>query len=586
MACIAWSRTARRTLVAGVLTVSTAVAVQLPSTAGATTTAQWKSVQVCAAAHRGHMGCFAERLVRVGHSSLSTAAAARQRLGLTKADSFPLGPAGGYTPGDLASAYGANVNASAAKKMTVAIVDAFGNPKIKTDLATFNTQYGIAAETATSFRVVNQTGGSSLPAAGTGPNAGWATEESLDVQAVRGLCRKCKIVLVQANTNSNSDLDTAENTAANVIKADIISNSFGGPENPPGSAADVSSFNHPGVAVVASTGDDGWYSWDAFNEGGQSADSSNTPSNLKTVVAVGGTSLYLNPNGSRAGEQVWNNNGPADVFGFNLGAAIGAAGGGCSQLYNAPGWQKSVAHYSSLGCGAKRSGTDIAAVADPFTGYDINDTQAGSGWETIGGTSLATPVISALWALAGGPAKVKYPALTLYGHFKSAPATYDVTVGGTGACSTATVGACSGSFGGNPNVFGGGLLDCAFPATGSGTLSKDAQCYARPGYDGVSGVGTPKGLKTFVAMNPTAAIAKPGRVRHGHSKTFDGSPTTDPFPGGKITKYSWDFGDGGTGTGVQAAHTYAKKGKTFKVTLTVTDKYGQKGKTHRSITTR
>jgi subtilase family serine protease len=580
MARFAMSRVIRRTLVVGALASATVVAVQTPSTASIGGVAQWKAVPVCHRAHGAHMSCFAWRLVRTDKSSLGTVAAARQRLGLSKPDAVTFGPAGGYTPADLAKAYGVDVNASAASSMTVAIVDAFGDPNIATDLATFDAQYGIPAETATSFKVVNQSGAASpLP----GGNS-WSTEQALDVQSVRGLCHKCKIVLIQATSNSFANLNAAENTAANVIHADIISNSFGGPELPAQNSAFSDAFNHPKIAVVASTGDDGWYDWDVFNNQTNNTPpgAANVPNGLNTVVAVGGTSLYLNPDGTRNLERVWNDNGPFDFYADQAGFSMGAAGSGCSQLYNPRPWQKSVAGYPSLGCNGKRSSADIAAIADPFTGYDIIDSVGIGDWATIGGTSLAAPVVSALWALAGGPGGVKYPSLTLYGHFKSAPSTYDVTIGGTGACDTASTTACAGYFGKNPNEQIGALVDCAFPATGTGTIANRGQCYAGPGFDGPSGVGSPKGIKEFLPMKPTASIANPGTVTHGQSTTFNGSGSSDPFPGGTISKYSWDFGDGQTGTGKTRAHSFAAKG-TFTVTLTVTDNYGVKGKITRSV---
>jgi hypothetical protein len=561
------------------------VAVQAPSSAttAGSLTAHWKVVSLCRPAHGNRLGCFAMQLVRTDHSGLSTAAAARQRLGVSRADGVTFGEAGGYTPADLASAYGVNPDAAASSGITVAIVDAYGDTSITSDLNAFNTKYGLPAETASSFKVLNQSGGTTLPAGPPGTDPNWPIEEALDTQAVRGLCHKCKIVLIQANSPSFTDLATAEDTAVNTIHADVVSNSFGGPESASTPASFQSAFDHPKTAILASTGDDGWYSWDQFNKGNASAGKANTPSGFNTVIAVGGTSLYLNPSGSRAGEQVWNDNGPSDTYGFGLGAALGAAGGGCSQVFTPQKWQKSVTGYASLGCGSMRSGTDIAAVADPHTGYDIHDAQVLHGWGTIGGTSLASPVVAALYALAGGPGGVKYPALTLYGHFKSAPASYDITIGGTGLCGTDSTVTCKLNAGGNPNQLGSaGLLDCAFPASGSGTIANDAQCYARPGYDGVSGVGAPKGIKLFQPMKPTAKIASPGTVTHGHSKTFDGSTSSDPFPGGTISTYSWDFGDGHTGTGTTLAHTFATKG-TFTVTLTVTDNYGLKGKITRSV---
>ncbi|HTG46892.1 MAG TPA: peptidase S8, partial [Actinomycetota bacterium] len=179
--------------------------VAAPGAAGAATTPVWTAAPMCAAATPGHRACHGLRLVRATPAQAA-------RLGTVASVARPAladGPAGGYAPTDLAKAYGLNVNAPAAASQTVAIIDAFDDPSVKTDLAVFDTQNGIAAETGTSFRVVNQDGNASpLPTADTG----WAGEITLDVQAVRGICRRCKILLVEADSASDTDLATAVNT--------------------------------------------------------------------------------------------------------------------------------------------------------------------------------------------------------------------------------------------------------------------------------------------------------------------------------------------------------------------------------------
>ena len=128
----------------------------------------------------------------------------------------------------------------------------------------------------------------------------------------------------------------------------------------------------------------------------------NFPAELSTVVAVGGTSLFLNQNGTHQSETVWNENGAGDKIEENItGMPMGAEGGGCSLFITAPAWQQNVSDWSLTACGTKRLDADVAAIADPYTGFDTyNISDGGTGWETIGGTSLASPVISAMWALA------------------------------------------------------------------------------------------------------------------------------------------------------------------------------------------
>ena len=178
------------------------VAFVAPGSAGAAGSTVWVAKPMCAAAAPGYRSCLGMRLVRERATSANEDVVRARSARPALAD----GPAGGYTPAQLAKAYGVNVNAAAASTQTVAIVDAFDDPSVKTDLAAFDAFYGIPAETSSSFRVVNQDGNTSpLPTA----DAGWAGEITLDVQAVRGLCRRCKILLVEADSSSNDDLAAA-----------------------------------------------------------------------------------------------------------------------------------------------------------------------------------------------------------------------------------------------------------------------------------------------------------------------------------------------------------------------------------------
>ena len=543
--------------------------------------------RLCAAAAPGQASCLAIRLVT---RQVSSATARELRAdGLARpaaVSSVASGPAGGYSPGQLAAAYG--VNPAAATSQTVAIVDAFQDPSVTADLNAFDAQYGLPTETSSSFKVVSQTGGS---VSGITTDVGWAGETTLDVEAVRGLCHSCKILLVEADTSNNSDIGTAVDEAVS-LGAKIVSNSYGSPEIP--SDPQAGDYNHAGVAILASTGDDGWYDWDGFNLGASSDNAPLVPASYDTVVGVGGTTLDLNPNGSRASEMVWNDNGPIDAGGFafanTYGVTGGAAGSGCSAIYSAQVWQQDVSGYSTLGCGATlRNGVDIAADADYFTGFDTYETTAwcsgtdgngntcpssNPGWQTIGGTSLSSPLVAAMWGLAGGPAGVNYPAMTLYGHFHASPSQlYDVTVGGTGACDNVGPQSCSSFFGvSNPNEFGFGLLDCQWGASGPAVLANKYQCNAEPGYDGVSGVGTPMGLTPFQPISPSAVIQNPGTVAVGVSHNFSASGSSAPFPGDSITQYKWNWGDGQTTTtaALATSHTYSSAG-TKTVMLTVTD---------------
>jgi subtilase family serine protease len=478
-----------------------------------------------------------------------------------------IGPAGGLTPGDLGTAYGLTTTGGSGQ--TLAIVDAYNDPDINADLQTFDKQYGLATCSTTSgcLRVLNQTGGTTPPANDT---QGWSVEETLDVEAAHSVCQGCKIILIEANSPADADLAAAENEAVR-LGAKEISNSFGGPEA--GNTTTLhAAFNHRGVVITASTGDDGYYSFDGLDNVSQP----NIPAAYNTVVSVGGTSLNLGQGGTRQSETVWNDNGPRDALEQDFGFPFGASGGGCSTVIPAQGWQTHVSNWASTGCGTKRLSADVSAVGDYLTGLDIYDSyNCGSacdpapGWFTEGGTSLSSPIIAAAYALAGGAQGVAYPALTLYGHPGAA---YDVTTGGNGWCGGEGAAQCP-----NPNSSGDGILDCAY--TGSGAVAVgDRACDALTGYDGPSGVGSPNGIGMLTRTGPSATISGPASVTHGTSQTWTAT-TTDPFPGGAVTSYSWNWGDGTSTitTAGSAAHTYTTGGVTRTITLTVTDNYSVTG---------
>src|SRR5438093_773696 len=164
-------------------------------------------------------------------------------------NALPLaGNPSGYGPADLQSAY-ALPSSTAGSGQTVGIVDAFDDPTAEQDLAQYRSFYGLPPCTTANgcFRKVNQTGGT-LPMPPPSPD--WALEISLDLDMVSAVCPNCHILLVESNTNLDSDLYTAEDTAAR-LGANAISNSWGGSEYS-GETADDSHFNHPGAAITAS----------------------------------------------------------------------------------------------------------------------------------------------------------------------------------------------------------------------------------------------------------------------------------------------------------------------------------------------
>jgi subtilase family serine protease len=444
--------------------------------ASATGTRYAKVRRVCPARRPGDASCFALALVPAqagadGVSAYQLAAGAGAK-----------GPAGGLTPADLASAYGFST-AVGGTGQTVAIVDAFDDPKIEKDLGTFDSEYGLPACTAANgcFEKVNETGSATpLPPK---DKVGWSVEMSLDVETVHSVCPNCKILVVEADSESLADLaDSVDEAVA--LGATEVSNSYGAPETEMGEA-EQAAYDHPGVAITASAGDSGYLDWDYIAEGFEAPGVPDAPASLPTVVAIGGTSLKLKANGTRKSETVWNDSGAPDGKGFKQ---FSATGGGCSTLFAAPSWQQIAPGWSSTGCGGDRLDNDVAAVADPYTGFDIYDSyvyehEFTPGWLTIGGTSLSSPLVAGLYGLAGGGHGVSYPAATLYAHLGQASALYDVTTGGNGYCDGEQPGPC-----GEPAINEElGDVDC------QGTSS----CDAVSGFDGPSGVGAPNGLGAF-----------------------------------------------------------------------------------------
>lgn len=359
---------------------------------------------------------------------------------------------GSYGPAAFRGAYG--VSGISATTRTVAIVDAYDNPTILNDLDTYSDHFGIprlaqcAVSTGTAaspcIQKVDQNGGTSYPAA----NSGWALEIALDVEAVHAMCQNCNILLVEAALPSFSDLVTAADQQASLMGANVISNSWGGGEFS-GEATVDSNFNHPGVAFVFSSGDSGY--------GVQ------YPAASPNVTAVGGTTLQVNSDYSYNSETVWNN-------------MYGGPGSGCSAYEAKPSFQQDT------GC-SKRTVADVSADADPVTGAAVYSSYAGCSWCQVGGTSLAAPLVAAVFALAGGVGNTLGNSLP-YANLSYGVNLRDVTSGNNGSC-------------------GGSYL-----------------CTAKAGYDGPTGLGSPLGLSALTPM-----------VLLSISKTGSGSGTVTSSPG-------------------------------------------------------
>lgn len=433
----------------------------------------------CGAPAPGHASCQALRLV-----PLSAAAKAHTRpLGMSR--SVPLSrPASevcsspsaaegcyGLRPQDLHSAYA--LPTDSAGQQTIALVDAYDDPGIEGDLKVYDEEFKLPPCTAANgcFAKVNENGAASpLP-----PSEGeWSVEISLDVEIAHAICQSCRIVLVEAQSSSYADLETAERTAGTTMGAQEISNSWSGSEP----RSDNSAFDQPGVVITASTGDKGYLNWENLGYGRYVS----YPAASPHVIAVGGTRLSLTAEGAWAGETVWNGASTVEP------EAGGAGGSGCSTQFPAPAWQRSLANWPAVGCGGNRAFADLSADADPYTGVAIYDsTPLSDGvvpeWFTLGGTSLSSPLIAATFALAGGAGGVEYPAQTFYARALAEPGwVHDVTSGSSGECRWPV----------QPD----GLSGCSIGEE-SEICSGKAICLAGQGYDGPTGLGSPDGIGAF-----------------------------------------------------------------------------------------
>ena len=235
----------------------------------------------------------------------------------------------GLSPAKLQSAY--NLTAASLSYGTgqvVAVVDAYDNPNVASDLAFYRSYFGLPTANFTKYNQLGQT--SNYPSG----NAGWGVEIDLDVEMVSASCPNCTIYLVEANSNGWSDLQTAEAEAV-TLGATIITNSYSG------SGANHNFFDTPNKTYLASAGDTGYGIAD--------------PADFKTVVSVGGTTLSPGPAPRHWTETIWN-----------------GSGAGCSTDPK-PSWQ------TDPGC-THRTANDVSADANPNTGVSEYDSYTYGGW--------------------------------------------------------------------------------------------------------------------------------------------------------------------------------------------------------------
>ncbi len=290
-----------------------------------------------------------------------------------------------YYPVDIKTAYGLPATGGSG---TIAIVDAYDNPNIASDLATFSTYNNLPSANFQKVKMSSFISG----------NTNWGMEEALDVEWAHAIAPQAKILLVEARTASLSDLLSAVNYARNQPDVVAISMSWGGSEFSGQTAYNSYFTSNYGAVFFASSGDSGGViSW---------------PSSSANVISVGGTSLTNGASGYI--ETVWS-----------------GSGGGVSAYEPAPSYQVKALSDAKLGS-QYRATPDVSYNADPSTGFAVYDTYMSTpGWYVVGGTSAGAPQWAAIQALGKS-----VTSTNLYNSYASASYSAifrDVTFGSSGS---------------------------------------------------------------------------------------------------------------------------------------------------------
>jgi subtilase family serine protease len=382
-----------------------------------------------------------------------------------------------YAPAAIVHAYGVDQVTFNSGKVagngagqTIAIVDAYYDPTIQSDIAKFSTKFNLSqldGKNGNGLFTVKDLSNKTLSPAGDD----WTMETALDVEWAHAVAPKANILLVEAASDGADlagkpvDLLNAVHTAATTKGVVTVSMSWGQQETAQETSWD-SYFTTSGVTFLAASGDGGAGTiW---------------PSVSPNVVSVGGTSLTLTTKNTIASEKGWGNG--------SLSSYYGGSGGGFSQYEPLPSYQKGITSsgggykYTSFGA---RLSPDVAAVADPNTGVNVLD-GADGGWFQVGGTSAATPMWAGIVAIGdqgralAGAAPLS-SAQTLSTIYKNPTAFHDVTKGSTGSY---------------------GVYDSF------GNLVGIIPVSAQKGYDLVTGQGSPIAtavVNAFVKASSTAA---------------------------------------------------------------------------------
>jgi Ca2+-binding RTX toxin-like protein len=301
-------------------------------------------------------------------------------------------PSKGFSPSQIAQAYGLNqvsFNGTAGNGagQTVAVIDAYNDPNIKSDLRAFDKQYGIAAPP--SFKVVDQNGNPVVPkntAAAPSSQSSWINEVDLDVEWVHALAPGASILLVETNNSNDSDLATAIGVARDYPNVSVISMSLffenSGTTTPPFTTP----AGHVPITFIAATGDTGTYASSTLNSKGSGGSVGvDYPAADPDVLAVGGTSLSVGDSaGDWLGETLWDD------------SSTDGGGYGTNTSVSQPSYQSGIAPAGG------RDVPDVSFDGDPATGVAVYNSYGdpSNPWIVLAGTSFSAPAWAAIVAIA------------------------------------------------------------------------------------------------------------------------------------------------------------------------------------------
>lgn len=415
----------------------------------------------------------------------------------------------GYKPAQLRGAYGLDQTQGAGydgRGTTVAIVDAYASPYILADAQRYASandpqhplrSYQFSQLLPTGYTYVEECGA-----------PGWYGEETLDVEAVHATAPGANILYVGATSCQDNDILAAVNSIVDNQLAQVVSNSYGDT----GEVEDPTGEEHQtylqaaavGISMLFSSGDNGD---EVKSTGTRQVDS---PASDPYVTAVGGTALavgktnnYLFEQGWGTGKAVlkdgaWNPIPPTYLYG---------GGGGTSRLFTQPSYQEGVVptsiseYFSST---PHRAVPDVAMVGDPNTGFLVGQSQTFPNGTIkyseyrIGGTSLSSPLFAGLVAVADqvGQGSLGFLNPTMY-KLAGTPAFHDIASTGV------TDGVVRVDYVNGVNAADGKV-------TSLRTLNQTASLATRPGYDDVTGLGTPSVAGLISAISGSSG--HPGSV--------------------------------------------------------------------------